>query len=82
MLLISGCGTSGKLSVGSVAYQSLRTEFAQPSSIPDDAKIAVEFFFNSKGEMQPVVYNLTSEVLVLDQTKSCVIIPGGRSVSY
>lgn len=76
-----GC-TSGKLSVSSVAYQSLRTDFAQPQSIAKDAKIAVEYFFNSEGEMQPVVYNLTSEILVLDQTKSFVIMPDGSSLSY
>ncbi|MDE7141307.1 MAG: hypothetical protein K2O33_00230, partial [Muribaculaceae bacterium] len=80
-LLLGSC-TSGQLSVGSVDYQSLRTDFAQPSSIPKDAKIAVEYFFNSEGRMQPVVYNLTSEILMLDQTKSFVIMPDGSSVSY
>ncbi len=82
MIMTCGCSTSGKLSVSSVAYQSLRTDFAQPQSIAKDAKIAVEYFFNSKGEMQPVVYNLTSEILVLDQTKSFVIMPDGSSLSY
>lgn len=80
-LLLCGC-TSGKLSVSSVAYQSVRTDFAQPQSIAQDAKIAVEYFFNSDGKMQPVVYNLTSEILTLDQTKSFVIMPDGSSVSY
>lgn len=80
--MVSSCSTSGKLSVSSVSYQSLRTDFAQPESIANDAKIAVEYFFNSKGEMQPVVYNLTSEILTLDQTKSFVIMPNGTSVSY
>ena len=80
-LLLGSC-TSGQLSVGSVDYQSLRTDFAQPSSIPKDAKIAVEYFFNSEGRMQPVVYNLTSEILMLDQTKSFVIMPDGSSMSY
>lgn len=80
--LISSCSTSGKLSVYSVSYQALRTDFAQPESIAKDAKIAVEYFFNSKGEMQPVVYNLTSDILILDQTKSFVIMPDGSSISY
>lgn len=82
LFVVSSCSTSGKLAVSSVAYQSLRTDFAQPEAIPKDAKIAVEYFFNSEGKMQPVVYNLTSEVLVLDQTKSFVIMPDGSSVSY
>lgn len=81
LLVLCGC-TSGSLSVKSVAYQSIRTDFAQPTSIPQDAKIAVEYFFNPQGEMQPVVYNMTSEILVLDQTKSFVIMPDGSSVSY
>lgn len=80
--MISSCSTSGTLSVNSVTYQSLRTDFAQPESIANDAKIAVEYFFNSKGEIQPVVYNLTSEILILDQTKSFVILPDGSSLSY
>lgn len=68
--------------VNSVSYQSLRTDFAQPKTIEKDAKIAVEYFFNSNGEMQPVIYNLTSEILTVDQTKSFVIMPNGNSVSY
>lgn len=82
LLILSGCSTSGKLAVNSVSYQSLRTDFAQPKTIEPEAKIAVEYFFNSKGEMQPVVYNLTSNILILDQTKSFVIMPNGNSVSY
>ncbi len=81
LLLLCGC-TSGKLLVKSVEYQALCTDFAQPQSIAQDAKIAVEYFFNSEGQMQPVVYNLTSEILMLDQTKSFVIMPNGTSVSY
>lgn len=82
LVLLSGCSTSGKLVVNSVSYQSLRTDFAQPKSISKEAKIAVEYFFNSKGEMQPVIYNLTSGILMVDQTKSFVIMPNGNSVSY
>lgn len=82
IVTLSGCKTSGRLAVNSVNYQAIRTKFAQPTSIAPEAKIAVEYFFNSKGVMQPVVYNLTDEVLVLDQTKSFVIMPDGSSVSY
>lgn len=80
-LLASSC-TSGKLAVDRVTYQAIRTEFAQPESIPGDAKIAVEYFFNEKGKIQPIVYNLTSDVMVIDQTKSFLILPGGKSLSY
>ena len=80
-LVMAGC-TSGKLTVNSVSYQALRTDFAQPEKIDNGAKIAVEYFFNSDGEMQPVVYNLTDDILVVDQTKSFVIKPNGSSVSY
>lgn len=82
VFVISGCSTSGNLLVNSVSYQSIRTDFAQPKSFPNDAKIAVEYFFNSKGEMQPVIYNLTSEIITVDQTKSFVIKPDGSSISY
>lgn len=80
--VLSSCSTAGKLSVSSVSYQSLRTDFAQPKEIAPEAKIAVEYFFNSDGEMQPVIYNLTPDILIVDQTKSFVIMPGGTSVSY
>lgn len=70
------------LYVSSVDYQAVRTEFGQPESVDAGAKILVEYFFNSDGVMQPVVYNLTPEILILDQTKSFVIMPDGSSVSY
>lgn len=80
-LVLCSC-TSGKLLVTSVDYQAIRTEFAQPERIPNDAKIAVEYYFNDKGELQPIVYNLTDEIMMIDQTKSFVILPGGASKSY
>lgn len=82
LLFLCSCNTAGILSVNSVSYQSLRTDFAQSDTIPNDAKIAVEYFFNKDGVMQPVIYNLTSDVLVVDQTKSFVIMPDGSSISY
>lgn len=82
VVLLSSCSTSGTLTVPSVNYQAIRTDFAQPTSIPDDAKIVVQYFFNDKGVMQPVVTNRTDEILIIDQTKSFVIMPSGTSVSY
>lgn len=32
--------------------------------------------------MQAVVYNLTTEIMIIDQTKSFVIMPNGTSISY
>ena len=80
--ILGSCSTSGKLEVTQVNYQSLRTEYSQPSIVPETAKIAVEYLFNEKGEMQPIVYNQTNEIMILDQTKSFVIMPNGQSHSY
>lgn len=76
------CGTAGHLTVNRVTYRSIRTEFAQPASIDTSAKIAIEFFFDKNGQMQPVVYNLTDDIMILDQTKSFVVMPDGNSISY
>lgn len=81
-LLLVSCGTSGTLFVPRVVYQSIRTEYAQPTDIPEDAKIAVSYIFNEKGEMLPIVQNLTGEIMIVDQTKSFVIMPDGKSHSY
>ncbi len=72
-LLLVSCGTSGNLSVPRVIYQSIRTEYAQPAVIPENAQIAVTYLFNERGEMQPIVNNLTGDVMIIDQTKSFVI---------
>lgn len=81
LLLLTGC-TSGKLYVPSVKYQAVRTDFAQPDKIPDDAKIVATFFINEDGVLRVVVKNFTDEVMMIDQTKSFCILPSGMSVSY
>ena len=81
-LFLCSCGSSTNLLVSSVNYQAIRTDFAQPTAIPEDAKIIVEYFFNETGNIQPVVYNRTSGIITLDQTKSFIIKPDGTSVSY
>lgn len=80
-LLLGSC-SSGKLTVKSVGYQSIRTTFARPDKIPDNAKIAVTYIIDSDGMLTPVVKNLTSEILTIDQTKSFFIDTNGTSVSY
>lgn len=74
--------SSGKLIVSSVGYQSIRTTFAQPKKIPDSAKIAVEYFINPQGELLAVVYNLSNDIITIDQTKSFLIDTNGQSLSY
>lgn len=80
--LLSSCGSENSLVVSRVGYQSVRTSFAQPKEIPDDAKIAVQYFFNPSGEMMVVVFNRTDKILTIDQTKSFLINTTGTSQSY
>jgi hypothetical protein len=77
------CGCSGdKLVVGNVAYQSIRTEFDQDLSIPQDANIAVGYVIGADGKINVVVKNLTTEIMTIDQTKSFFINTDGTSTSY
>lgn len=82
-ILCSSCGT--KLITKQVAYQSVRTEYAQPTQmdpIPNEAKIAVSYMISEKGDLTAVVYNRTSEIMIIDQTMSFFVNSDGRSVSY
>ena len=81
-LLSLGSCTSGKLATYGVGYQSVRTEFARPASIPADAKIKVFYSISEKGVITPVIFNLTDEILTIDQTKSFLINSNGQSMSY
>ena len=79
--LLSSCWTLTE----SILYQSVRTRHAQPSTanpIPQEAKIAVAYTISRKGELTAIVYNRTSEILVIDQTKSFFVNSDGRSTSY
>lgn len=80
----ASCGST-KLSTSSVGYQSVRTTHAQPtqtSPIPDDAKIAVAYSIGGDGALTAIVYNRTSEIMTIDQTKSFFVNSDGKSVSY
>lgn len=81
-LLLLGSCSAGKLEVSSVGYRSVRTSFAQSKEIPSDAKIATEYFINADGALLAVVYNLTNEIMTIDQTKSFFINTDGSSASY
>ncbi len=80
-IAITSCNTT-KLAVPSVGYQSVRTNFAQPKEIPSTAKIAVQYFINASGEVLAVIYNLTDEIITVDQTKSFLVNTDGLSLSY
>lgn len=70
------------LEVSWVGYRSVRTSFAQPKKIPDSAKIGVEYFIDAKGVLLAVVYNLSQEIITIDQTKSFLVNTNGISQSY
>lgn len=83
-VVFASCGSS-KFSTNSVGYQSVRTTHAQPSQtspIPDDAKIAVAYSIGGDGALTAIVYNRTSEIMTIDQTKSFFVNSDGTSVSY
>jgi hypothetical protein len=65
-----------------VAYQSIRTEFDQDVSIPEDANIALGYVIDLNGNINVVVKNLTTEILTIDQTKSFFVDTDGASTSY
>lgn len=81
-VVLTSCYTQNTLSV---AYQSVRTHHAQPTKerpIPDEAKIAVAYTISNKGELTAIVYNRTSEIMTIDQTKSFFVNSDGKSTSY
>lgn len=76
------CSSSKTLTVRNVGYQAIRTEFAQPETIPDKAEIAVVYIISESGKLTTIVKNLTSEVMVIDKTKSFFIDCNGVSTPY
>lgn len=83
-LLLASCKATN-LETYSVAYQSVRTRYAQPTPsqpIPDEAKIAVAYSISDDGELTAVVYNRTSEIMTIDQTTSFFVNSDGKSTSY
>lgn len=83
-LFVSSCG-SGKLMTSSIGYQSVRTLHAQPSSespIPSNAEIAVAYSISETGALTAIVYNRTSDIMIIDQTMSFFVNSDGLSTSY
>ena len=69
----------------SICYKSVRQKYAQPTSdepIPNEAQIIVAYTISGKGELTAQVYNRTSEIMVIDQTRSFFVDTNGRSISY
>lgn len=84
ILLASACA-EGKLVTTSVSYQSVKTKHAQPTlanPIPDEAKISVAYSISPSGGLTAVVFNRTSEIMVIDQTMSFFVNSNGISTSY
>lgn len=79
-LVVTSCGKPFEMY--RVNYQSVRTTFAQPESIPVDAKVAVQYYIDKQGAITAIVYNLTDEILNIDQTKSFFVNTNGQSASY
>ena len=78
------CG-SNKLVTYNVSYLSVRTKHAQPtqsSPIPKDKKVVVVYSISDAGNLTAVVYNRTSEIMIIDQTKSFFVNSDGKSTSY
>ena len=81
MVITVSCSNKS-LVVSDVTYQSIRTYFAKPEELPSEATIAVEYFIDPSGTILSVVYNLTDEIITIDQTKSFLVNTKGESVSY
>lgn len=94
LLLLGGlCSCTSKLQVGNVAYRSLR--LANPKS-PDERQNAeiITVYTIEEGEnktedkskknyvLHVQITNNTDNVMLIDQTKSFYINPGGKSICY
>lgn len=79
MLFLQGCDTYSQMTISSVSYQSVRTEYAQPDSTPSDARIAVIYTIDDDGVLNVLVKNLTEQILTIDKTKSFFVNTTGDS---
>lgn len=84
VILLESC-RSVKLATTSIGYQSVRATRVQPTPsnpIPDDAKIAVAYTISQRGELSAIVFNRTTDIMVIDQTMSFFVNSDGTSTSY
>lgn len=80
-LMVISC-KSHTLVTSTVAYQSVRTVQTLGETIPDEAKIAVTYTISDEGELTAIVFNQTSEIMIIDQTMSFFVNSDGISTSY
>lgn len=81
LCLFTSCGNQALLTKN-VEYQSVRTKFKQPQTIPDDIEILVAYIITDEGLLCVGVENRTDEIMLIDQTMSFFINSNGKSVSY
>lgn len=80
LLILSSCSSSNKLLTTKIAYQSIRTKQINEQS--ENSKIALGYAITEFGELVVAVRNLTSEIMIIDQTKSFFVNTDGNSMSY
>lgn len=78
-VMFSSCSA---IKVSHVGYQSVRTTYKQPQSIPDDVEIVVAIKIDIDGNVTPIIFNPTNEIMTIDNTKSFFVNSDGSSMSY
>lgn len=79
-IFLASC-SSKELITKSVAYQSVRP-VNYKAQAPDDAEIILGYKISNEGELTVAVKNNTSEIMIIDQTKSFLVNSDGQSISY
>lgn len=79
--LISSCG-SDKLITTKTTYQSVRLAHPKNPESADNAEILLSLNINSDGVISGKVFNLTNDIMIIDQTLSFFVNPTGQSTSY
>ena len=88
LVCFSGMLTSCKsayLLPNAASYISVRQKYAQPTAenpIPPGASIVAAYEISIYGDLTATVYNRTSNIMIIDQTKSFFVNTDGKSVSY
>ena len=80
LMILASCSSTSKLTTTKVAYQSIRTK--QINEKREDSKIAVGYAITPSGQLAVAIRNLTSEIMIIDQTKSFFVNTDGTSTSY
>lgn len=84
ILLLASCASS-KLTTTAVAYQSVRTLHGKPEVTDQELAnlhISLGYAITPDGRLVAAVYNPTSQIMVIDQTRSFFVDTSGKSYSY